>query len=124
MIDTGRYVVLISPASALDVIFPFWSASVRSIDYLAQQLIPDLPNLPNAANNTVQSANNALAGRLKQTEILQRMDIYGTVRSYPSLLQPVYSKYINNTQYGYSYMCIGRGWYYIDDVKDGTLLSE
>ena len=81
MSDTGEYVVLISPASALDVIFPFWSASVRSIDYLAQQLIPDLPNLPNAANNTVQSANNALAGRTNEPRVLQRIeDIYGTVR--------------------------------------------
>lgn len=127
MSDTGEYVVLISPASAFDVIFPFWSASVRSIDYLAQQLIPDLPNLPNAGQNrTQQSANNALAGRTNEPRVLQRIeDIYGTVRSYPSLLQPVYSKYIDNVQYEYSYMCIGRGWYYIDDVKDGeTLLSE
>ena len=62
-----------------------------SIDYLAQQLIPDLPNLPNAANNTVQSANNALAGRTNEPRVLQRIeDIYGTVRPYPSLLQPVY----------------------------------
>ena len=120
----GEYVVLISPASAFDVLFPFWSVSVRGIDYLAQQLIPDLPNA--GQNRTQQSANNALAGRTNEPRVLQRIeDIYGTVRSYPSLLQPVYSKYINNTQYEYSYMCIGRGWYYIDDVKDGeTLLSE
>ena len=127
MSDTGEYVVLISPASAFDVLFPFWSVSVRGIDYLAQQLIPDLPNLPNAGQNrTQQSANNALAGRTNEPRVLQRIeDIYGTVRSYPSLLQPVYSKYIDNVQYEYSYMCIGRGWYYIDDVKDGeTLLSE
>ena len=43
---------------------------------------------------------------------------------YPSLLQPVYSKYINNVQYEYSYMCIGRGWYAVNDVKTETLLSE
>lgn len=124
MSDMGEYVVLISPASAFDVLFPFWSVSVRGIDYLAQQLIPDLPNA--GQNRTQQSANNALAGRTNEPRVLQRIeDIYGTVRSYPSLLQPVYSKYINNTQYEYSYMCIGRGWYYIDDVKDGeTLLSE
>lgn len=124
MSDTGEYVVLITPASAFDVIFPFWSGSVRSIDYLAKQLIPDIPvsNL----NRTQQSANNALAGRTNEPRVLQRIeDIYGQVRSYPSLLQPVYSKYINNTQYEYSYMCIGRGWYDIDDVKDGeTLLSD
>ena len=46
------------------------------------------------------------------------------VRAYPSLLQPVYSKYINNVQYEYSYMCLGRGWYAVNDVKDGDALSE
>lgn len=124
MNNTGEYVVLISPASAFDVLFPFWSVSVRGIDYLAQQLIPDLPNA--GQNRTQQSANNALAGRTNEPRVLQRIeDIYGTVRSYLSLLQPVYSKYIDNVQYEYSYMCIGRGWYYIDDVKDGdTLLSD
>jgi hypothetical protein len=124
MSDSGEYIILISPASALDVLFPFWSVSVRFIDYLAKQLIPDIPvsNL----NRTQQSPNNALAGRTNEPRVLQRIeDIYGQVRSYPSLLQPVYSKYINNTQYEYSYMCIGRGWYDIDDVKDGeTLLSD
>ena len=124
MSDTGEYIVLISPASALDVLFPFWSVSVRGIDYLVQQLIPDLPNA--GQNRTQQSANNALAGRTNEPRVLQRIeDIYGTVRSYPSLLQPVYSKYIDNVQYEYSYMCIGRGWYAVEDVKDGeTLVSD
>lgn len=124
MNNTGEYVVLISPASAFDVLFPFWSVSVRAIDYLAQQLIPDLPNA--GQNRTQQSANNALAGRTNEPRVLQRIeDIYGQVRSYPSLIQPVYSKYIDNVQYEYSYMCIGRGWYAVEDVKDGdTLLSE
>ena len=73
-----------------------------------------------------QSPNNALAGRANEPRVLQRIEgIYGTVRAYPSLLQPVYSKYIDNVQYEYSYMCIGRGWYAVNDVKDGeTLLSE
>mgnify|MGYP000343636597 FL=1 len=121
----GDYVVLSSPAGALDVLFPFWSLSVRSIDYLAKQLIPT-PTLPNNINRSQQSPNNALAGRTNEPRILQRIeDIFGTVRSYPSLLQPVYSKYINNTQYEYSYMCIGRGWYDIDDVRDGdSLVSD
>jgi len=125
MSDSGEYIVLISPCGALDFIFPFWSGSVRVVNYLAKQLIPDLPS-NSLQNRTQQSANNALAGRTNEARVLQRIeDIYGEVRSYPSLLQPVYSKYINNTQYEYSYMCIGRGWYDIDDVRDGeTLLSE
>jgi len=117
MATDGDYVVLNSPASASDVLFPFWSLSVRSIDYLAKQLIPTLPN---NINRSQQSPNNALAGRTNEPRILQRIeDIFGTVRAYPSLLQPVYSKYINNTQYEYSYMCVGRGWYDINDVRDG-----
>lgn len=125
MAADGDYVVLNSPASPLDVLFPNWSLSVRSIDYLAKQLIPT-PTLPNNINRSQQSPNNSLAGRTNEPRILQRIeDIFGTVRSYPSLLQPVYSKYINNTQYEYSYMCIGRGWYDIDDVRDGdSLVSD
>ena len=70
---------------------------------------------PSNLNRTQQSPNNALAGRTNEPRVLQRIeDIYGTVRAYPSLLQPVYSKYINNVQYEYSYMCIGRGWYAVN----------
>ncbi|WP_230682022.1 hypothetical protein, partial [Streptococcus pneumoniae] len=67
-----------------------------------------------------------LAGRTNDARVLQRIeDIFGLVRAYPSLIQPVYSKYINNIQYEYSYMCIGRGWYDVADVRDGeTLLSD
>ena len=55
------------------------------------RLIPDIPS-PSNLNRTQQSPNNALAGRTNETRVLQRIeDIYGTVRSYPSLLQPVYS---------------------------------
>lgn len=130
MSDTGEYVVLITPAApVIAFAATYWVEivtvlAVAGVGYALYQ-ISNL-NLPNAANNTVQSANNALAGRTNEPRVLQRIeDIYGTVRSYPSLLQPVYSKYIDNVQYEYSYMCIGRGWYYIDDVKDGeTLLSE
>jgi len=125
MSESGEYIVLISPASAFDVLFPFFSASVRLSNYLVQQLIPDIPT-PSNINRSQQSPNNSLAGRTNEPRILQRIeDIFGTVRSYPSLLQPVYSKYINNTQYEYSYMCIGRGWYDIDDVRDGdSLVSD
>ena len=125
MSNTGEYVVLITPAEAADVIFPFWSVSYRAINYIIKQFIPDIPS-PSNLNRTQQSPNNALAGRTNEARVLQRIeDIYGQVRSYPSLLQPVYSKYINNVQYEYSYMCIGRGWYAVNDVKDGeTLLSE
>ena len=130
MSNTGEYVVLITPsAPVVAFIAAHWvgiaiAATVLTAGYTLYQL----SNLktPSNLNRTQQSPNNALAGRTNEPRVLQRIeDIYGTVRSYPSLLQPVYSKYINNVQYEYSYMCIGRGWYAVNDVKDGeTLLSE
>lgn len=130
MSNSGEYVVLITPsAPVVAFIAAHWVAiSVGVAVLTAGYTLYQLSNLktPSNLNRTQQSPNNALAGRTNEARVLQRIeDIYGTVRSYPSLLQPVYSKYINNVQYEYSYMCIGRGWYYIDDVKDGeTLLSE
>ena len=121
MSNTGEYVVLITPAEAADVIFPFWSVSYRAINYIIKQFIPDIPS-PSNLNRTQQSPNNALAGRTNEARVLQRIeDIYGQVRAYPSLLQPVYSKYIDNVQYEYSYMCLGRGWYAVNDVVCRTI---
>ena len=38
---------------------------------------------------------------------------------------PTYFKFIANTEYEYGYYCVGRGYYDIDDVKDGdTLISS
>ena len=125
MSNSSEYVVLISPAKAVDVIFPFWSASYRATNYIIKQFIPDIPS-PSNLNRTQQSPNNSLASRTNEARVLQRIeDIYGQVRAYPSLIQPVYSKYIDNAQYEYSYMCLGRGWYAVEDVRDGeTPLNE
>lgn len=130
MSNTGEYVVLITPSAPVVAFFvAHWVAiSVAVAVLTAGYTLYQLSNLktPSNLNRTQQSPNNALAGRTNEPRVLQRIeDIYGTVRSYPSLLQPVYSKYIDNVQYEYSYMCIGRGWYAVNDVKDGeTLLSE
>ena len=130
MNNTGEYVVLITPsAPVVAFVVAHWVAiSVVVTVLTAGYTLYQLSNLktPSNLNRTQQSPNNALAGRTNEPRVLQRIeDIYGQVRAYPSLLQPVYSKYIDNVQYEYSYMCIGRGWYAVDDVRDGeTPLNE
>ena len=130
MNNTGEYVVLITPsAPVIAFVAAHWVAISIGLSVLTSgYTLYQLSNLktPSNLNRTQQSPNNALAGRTNEPRVLQRIeDIYGQVRAYPSLLQPVYSKYINNVQYEYSYMCIGRGWYAVEDVRDGeTPLDE
>ena len=126
MSNNGHYIVLLSPCGdALAFLNPFAYLSLKINDYLIQKLVPT-PDVPTNINRTQQSSNNSLANRTNEARVLQRIeDIFGLVRAYPSLIQPVYSKYIDNIQYEYSYMCIGRGWYDVADVRDGeTLLSD
>jgi hypothetical protein len=77
-------------------------------------------------NRTQESPNNQLANRENQQRLLQRVeDIYGTVRSIPTLMMPTYIKYIDHRRVEYGYYCIGRGYYDVTDIRDGdTLLSE
>jgi len=130
MSNTGEYVVLITPAAPVIAFAAVYWVEIATVLVIAGAgyALYQISNLktPSNLNRTQQSPNNSLAGRTNEARVLQRIeDIYGQVRAYPSLLQPVYSKYIDNVQYEYSYMCIGRGWYAVNDVKDGeTLLSE
>lgn len=130
MSRNGHYIVLLSPAApVVNTVVSFfvqhWFNVITFGSYaLAKHLAPSYS--PSNINRTQQSSNNSLANRTNEARVLQRIeDIFGLVRAYPSLIQPVYSKYINNKQYEYSYMCIGRGWYDVADVRDGeTLLSD
>lgn len=127
MSNDGHYIVLLSPsAPVVAFVVKYWVYIAITVGSyaLAKHLTPSYA--PSNINRTQQSSNNSLAGRTNEARVLQRIeDIFGLVRSYPSLIQPVYSRYINNKQYEYSYMCIGRGWYDVADVRDGeTLLSD
>jgi len=126
MSNKGHYVVLLSPSAPVVAFFvKYWVyIAITAGSYLLASHLA--PSIPSNINRTQQSPNNALSGRTNEARVLQRIeDIFGLVRAYPSLIQPIYSKYINNLQYEYSYMCVGRGWYDIADVRDGeTLLSD
>ncbi|WPG35126.1 host specificity factor TipJ family phage tail protein [Variovorax sp. EBFNA2] len=112
------YVILESPGAAL----PAWAANllITAVLTVAQAILaPSRKPLSNV-NRTQQSPNNALGARENQARILQRVeDIYGTVKSVPSLMMPSYVKYQSNQRVEYGYYCIGRGYYNVSDVRDG-----
>lgn len=78
------------------------------------------------ANRTTKSPNNQLGARDNQVRVLERVEeIFGRVKSIPSLMMPSYFKYVNHRQVEYGYYCIGRGYYDVSELRDGdTLLSD
>lgn len=77
-------------------------------------------------NRTTKSPDNQLGSRDNQVRVLERVeDIFGRVKSIPSLMMPSYFKYVNHRQVEYGYYCIGRGYYDVSELRDGdTLLSD
>lgn len=121
--DCDEYVILQSPGGfelATWLIVAFVVVTVATI-----LLIPK-PVLPGNVNRTQQSPNNALGSRENQVRILERVeDIYGTVKSIPSLMMPTYNKYIGHRKYEYGYYCVGRGYHSLSQLRDGdTLISD
>lgn len=117
-----RYVVLESPGAFGYTAFQVFQFIVVVLS-VASVLLAPKPNLPSNVNRTQSSPNNALANRENQVRLQQRVeDIYGKVLAIPSLMMPTYSKYRGNTKFEYGYYCVGRGYYEIEDVKDGETL--
>lgn len=77
-------------------------------------------------NRTTKSPNNQLGARDNQVRVLERVeDIFGRVKSIPTLMMPTYFKYVNHRQVEYGYYCVGRGYYDVSELRDGdTLLSD
>lgn len=110
------------------IMYPEWAAVPYIIAAIALILsvvaMNSIPK-PVTTDNNTPSPNNALTSRQNIARPFKRIeDIYGTVRSVPSLLMVPYSEYINNIEYEHSYMCIGRGRFVIQDcLDDATPIS-
>lgn len=86
-------------------------------------LLPSIPEIPNTQN---QSPNNSLAERGNRARPNARIpDIFGTVRAIPDMLAVSYRVFEGHRELEISFMCVGRGAYLIDDVRDGdTLIAD
>lgn len=80
------------------------------------------PAIPNAAlqNNRNPSPNNELSRRTNRDRLGGRIcDIFGTVYSIPDLIAVPYTRFEANVEYEVAAMCVGRGFYEIEDIRDG-----
>jgi hypothetical protein len=90
-------------------------------------LTPTPPPIPVVAQRNQQTAspNNELSERENRPRINGRIpDIFGTVRSTPDLIAATYTMFENGREVEYAYMCIGRGWFEVSDIRDGETLCE
>jgi hypothetical protein len=120
--DREEYTILQSPGFEQLIV----QVVIMIVAAVATALLTPKPKLPGDVNRSQQSPNNGLGQRENKVRILERVeDIYGTVRSIPSLMMPTYVKYLDNKKYEYGYYCVGRGYHDISDVRDGdTLISD
>ena len=121
--DCAEYVILQSPGG----FDPFtWFLIAMVVVTVATILLIPKPVMPGNVNRTQASPNNALGSRQNQVRLMERVeDIYGTVKSIPSLMMPTYNVYINHQQYEVGYYCVSRGYCDAASLKDGdTLLDD
>lgn len=92
---------------------------------VAHTLTPT-PKTPNNTGNQKESTNNKLTGQTNIARLYQaKPDIYGCVRSYPDIINPAGSEYIDNVKYIDHLFCIGVGYYDLNNLKyDQTLLNK
>lgn len=92
---------------------------------VAHTLTPK-PKTPSNTGEQKDSTNNKLTGQTNIARLYQaKPDIYGCVRSYPDIVNPAGSEYIDNVKYIDHLFCIGVGYYDLNNLKyDQTLLNK
>ncbi|WP_313695359.1 host specificity factor TipJ family phage tail protein [Achromobacter mucicolens] len=120
----GPFVVEVFPLAALPPIVVALIVTTASI--ILQSIFAPTPPNATARNVQQESPNNGLSERTNSVRVNGRVpDVYGQVRSTPDLLAPPYKVFENHVEKEVAYMCIGRGAYEVQDIRDDTtVISE
>ncbi|MDC5120076.1 host specificity factor TipJ family phage tail protein [Acinetobacter baumannii] len=112
----GTFYVVIEPAWLQFIYYAI-------VAIMAAYSIYTVLTMPKPQAQQAGSANNELAQRSNQARLNGRIpDIFGRVRSYPDLIAQPYTYFDDATgkEIEYCLMAIGRGYYQIEDCRDGT----
>lgn len=94
---------------------------VSTLVSVAMAFLMPVPVAANQSANAPPSPNNALAARTNQQRLGGRIpDIFGTVWSVPDLIAVTYNVYVDSKEIEYSYYCIGRGRFNVQEAYDDT----
>lgn len=116
----GEFFVVVYPAkSVVKVVGKVFSAVLGIFSFFRAPSVPT-PAIRLAANRQQTSPNNELSNRTNTARLNGRIpDIFGQVRSTPDLIAVPYKVYKNHIEVETSFMCIGKGEYDVEDIKDG-----
>lgn len=111
----GHFYVVIMPGIPIAILIPLIiSVALAAVAIGLSFIVKPSANVSYANNN-----NSQLSQRSNTQRTGERIpDIVGTVRSVPDLIGLPYRVFQNNQEVEYSYMCIGRGFYTVRDVRD------
>jgi hypothetical protein len=124
----GNFFIINYPADPITVVVAVVALiAVAAAAFLIKHKVPNAIaaneiNSGNGSGSTQSPNNKTLAARQNTDRLNARIpDIYGKVRSFPDLISLPYS-YFNSegNEFEISYMCIGRGDYLIEDIKEGS----
>lgn len=86
------------------------------------------PTIPGALSQkqSTSSPNNAFTGQTNVARTTDRVpEIFGTVRAFPDLIAPSAFEFINDIKYITEFLCVGRGFYSLTDIRSGnTLIND
>lgn len=117
----GPFYIVIYPATTVEIIILIISLITLAIAIFNSPKIP----LTASRNGENPSSNNSLSSRSNKERINGRIpDIFGQVRSIPDLISANYTFFDNNIEFEHSYMCIGKGFYLIEDIKEDVTLID
>lgn len=114
-----------------DIWVVIWPAWIQFVYYAVVALTAALSiytylTMPQLRSGAAQSPNNELQNRQNTARLNGRIpDIFGQTRAYPDLISQTYSYYNSSgVEVERSLLCIGNGYYQINDVKDGSTPIE
>lgn len=113
----GPFYVIVSPGELSLTAY----AIIAIVAVVAAAVLIPKPKIPTTAirNSQSPSPNNELSSRSNKARIGARIpDMFGTNRAIPDLLAVPYSIFVNHQERIYDYMCVGRGYYDLDDFRD------
>lgn len=116
----GEFFVIIYPGDPISIVVAVIAvAAAAATAFLLKPKIPS--NVSTDVQSDVGSSNNQLGSRQNKANLNGRVpDIYGQVRSIPDLIALPYTYFDSaGLEYELSYMCVGRGYYDISDIKEG-----
>lgn len=118
----GTIYVIIYPAEPVSTFIGF-GLLIGSL-IVSWLLAPDKKPGPPKLRDVTGSPNNKLGDRKNSPRPLARIpDIYGFVRSTPDLLAAPYTTYKDNRELEVCLLCVGKGTYLIEDIREGDMLA-